>query len=82
MATTEAALELRPLAENMAALADAMVRTTSAPTGELRGTVRISASDMIGAEVLPPILTRVRRDHPGLTIELVLSNRVDDLLRR
>lgn len=82
LTATEAALELRPYAETMAAMANAMVRATSGPAGELRGTVRISASDMIGAEVLPPILSELRRAHPGLAIELVLTNRLDDLLRR
>jgi len=82
LAPTEAAIELRPLAENMASIADAMVRASSATAQEVRGTVRISASDMIGSQVLPPILADLHRKHPGLTVELVLSNRVDDLLRR
>jgi DNA-binding transcriptional LysR family regulator len=79
---TEAALELRPLAETMASMAEAMVRTASAPPGDVRGSVRISASDMIGSEVLPPILAKLRRAYPKLAVELVLSNRVDDLLRQ
>lgn len=37
---------------------------------------------MIGAEVLPPILARLREAHPALTVELALSNDVADLLRR
>jgi DNA-binding transcriptional LysR family regulator len=82
LTATEAALELRAYAETMAAMADAMVRATSAPADAVRGTVRISASEMIGTEVLPPILAGLRHRHPGLTVELVLSNRIDDLLRR
>jgi DNA-binding transcriptional LysR family regulator len=31
--------------------------------------------------VLPPLLAQFRRANPGVTIELVLSNRVEDLLR-
>ena len=31
---------------------------------------------------MPPIITKLRRDHPDLEIELVLSNRVENLLRR
>jgi len=30
---------------------------------------------------LPSLLAGFRRAHPGVTIELVLSNRVEDLLR-
>lgn len=79
---TEAAIELKPLAENMASIAAAIVRASSAAAREVRGTVRISASDMIGSQVLPPILAQLRTEHSGLSVELVLTNRVDDLLRR
>jgi DNA-binding transcriptional LysR family regulator len=82
VAATDAAEELRPHAEHMAALAEAIQRTASGPRSEPQGTIRISASDVIGAEVLPPILADLRRTYPALAIELVLSNRPDDLLRR
>ena len=44
--------------------------------------MRITASEVIGAEVLPPILTELHETHRNLVIELVLSNRNEDLLRR
>jgi DNA-binding transcriptional LysR family regulator len=44
--------------------------------------VRVSASEIVGAEVLPPILAGLRQRHPQLEIELALSNAVDNLLRR
>ncbi len=59
----------------------AMLREASG-SGGVRGSVRISASEIIGAEVLPPILAELRRRHDGLEIELVLSNDVENLLRR
>jgi DNA-binding transcriptional LysR family regulator len=62
--------------------AAALRRAASGQAGDWRGTVRLSASEVVGAEVLPPILARVQERHPGLVIELVLSNRVEDLLRR
>jgi DNA-binding transcriptional LysR family regulator len=37
---------------------------------------------MIGAEVLPAGLASFREKHPRIAIELVLSNRTQDLLRR
>jgi DNA-binding transcriptional LysR family regulator len=46
------------------------------------GTVRVSASEVIGVEVLPPALAELRSRHPGLKIELVPTNRVQDLLQR
>jgi len=48
----------------------------------VRGTVRLTASEVVAVEVLPPILAALRRAHPALVIELVLSNAVEDLVRR
>jgi DNA-binding transcriptional LysR family regulator len=44
--------------------------------------VRVTASEVIAIEVLPPILAALRAQHPALEIELVASNTVEDLLRR
>jgi DNA-binding transcriptional LysR family regulator len=82
LSPTEAALQLRPYAEALAATAAALLRAASSQDTEARGTVRITASNVIGAEVLPPILGPLREDHPGLVIELALSNRVENLLNR
>jgi len=79
---TEAALELRPYAETLASTSAALLRTASGHGGSVRGTVRITASEVVGAERLPPILARLRQRHPQLVVELVLSNEVSDLLRR
>lgn len=79
---TETARALAPHAEAMAAAAAALVRTASAPTDAAAGVVRISASEVIGAEVLPAILAALHAAHPGLTLELLLTNASSDLLRR
>jgi len=79
---TETALALRPHAEAMAAAAEALVRTASGEADAVRGAVRITASEIVGVEVLPPILTGFHEAHPDVTIELNLSNRQEDLLRR
>jgi DNA-binding transcriptional LysR family regulator len=79
---TETARALAPYAEAMAAAAAALLRTASAPAGAEAGVVRISASEVIGAEVLPPILAALHAAHPGLTVELLLTNASSDLLRR
>ena len=78
---TEAALELRAHAEILEATTAALLRTASGRGGS-GGTVRITASEIVGAEVLPPILADLRDAHPELIIELVLSNRAQDLLHR
>jgi DNA-binding transcriptional LysR family regulator len=82
LAATDGALELKPYAESLAATTAALLRTASGQGLTVKGTVRVSASEMIGAEVLPPILAQLRQDHPALEIELLLSNTIDNLLRR
>lgn len=79
---TETALALRPHAEAMAAAAEALVRTASGEADAVRGAVRLTASDIVGVEVLPPILTGFHEAWPEVTIELNLSNRQEDLIRR
>jgi DNA-binding transcriptional LysR family regulator len=79
---TDAALELRPYAAGVAATAAALRRAASSHGSGVRGTVRLSASEVIGVEILPPILAALRGEHPELVIELVLSNKADDLLHR
>ncbi|AJX73691.1 LysR family transcriptional regulator [Burkholderia pseudomallei] len=79
---TDVALALRAHAEAMESTADALARAATSFGGDVRGVVRISASDVVGVEVLPPIVARLRQRHPALTIELALTNRVQDLLRR
>jgi len=79
---TDLALELKPHLHDMAAAAGAAVRDASGAADSLVGSVRITASEVLGAEVLPPILTDFRELHPGTVIELRVSNRVDDLSRR
>jgi DNA-binding transcriptional LysR family regulator len=79
---TEAARALAPHAQAMAASAAAMVRTASAPTDAAAGIVRISASEVIGAEVVPDILAALRTCYPKLSFELLLTNAPSDLLRR
>lgn len=79
---TETARALAPHAEAMAASAAALVRAASAPTKAAAGVVRISASEVMGAEVLPPILALLHAAYPQLSIELLLTNASSDLLRR
>jgi DNA-binding transcriptional LysR family regulator len=82
LAPTEAASELRPYAETLASTAASLLRAASGHGEEVRGAVRITASEVVGVEVLPPILAGLRERHPRLVIELALSNSVEDLLRR
>jgi DNA-binding transcriptional LysR family regulator len=78
---TDAALDLRPHAQAMAGAASALVRAASGAGDTARGVVRLTASEIIGAEVLPPILADFRPLHPGVAVELSLDNQQQDLLR-
>jgi DNA-binding transcriptional LysR family regulator len=65
----------------MAAAAEAAQRSASGDIEEERGTVRITASEIIGGEVLPTILANFHSRNPRIAAELALSNRNEDLLR-
>ncbi|MEQ9520611.1 MAG: LysR family transcriptional regulator [Parvibaculum sp.] len=82
LAPTDAALELLPHAQTMAAAAQALMRTASGEADEARGTVRLTTSEIMGAEVLPPIIARFRELHPKIEIELNLDDQQQNLLRR
>lgn len=82
LAPTPAALALVPHAEAMAAASASLCRAASGEAATDRGTVRITASEIMGCEVLPPILARFRHRHPGIALELALTNRNENLLRR
>jgi DNA-binding transcriptional LysR family regulator len=79
---TEAALSLRNYAESMQSTAAALERAAASQGDGVRGTVRLTASDVIGVEVLPPIIAGLRDEHPDLVLELVFTDRMQDLLRR
>ncbi len=78
---TAVARTLRAHAETMERTAAALERAASSQGDEVRGVVRVSASEVVGVEVLPPILTQLRQAHPHLKVELVLTNRLSDLLQ-
>ena len=79
---TPTALALRPPAEAMASAVQQATRIASGEAQEERGTVRVTASQIIGGEVLPELLARFHEQHPQITIELVLNNLNEDLLQR
>jgi len=81
LAPTAAGLRLIPSVEAMAAAVEAAQRSASGEFEEERGTVRISASEIIGGEVLPPMLADFHARNPQIGVELALSNRNEDLLR-
>ena len=83
---TEAAHALQPYAETLASASAALLRAASGmgrgADAEIQGTVRVTASEVVSVEVLPPLLVGLRESHPGITIQLAVSNRIENLLRR
>lgn len=79
---TDAARELGRHTDVMAVAAEAFSRAASANGTAVEGVVRITASDVVGAEVLPAVLVPLRAAHPGLIVELDLANRTQDLTRQ
>lgn len=79
---TDAAFELKPHAQAMASAADALVRAASGGSGEARGTVRVTVSELVGAELMPEILKAFHEKYPAIDIELVLTNVTENLLQR
>lgn len=73
------------LVEHVRAMGEAATRISLSATGQaqaIEGSVSITASEAISAFLLPPILGALRREHPGIELELVVSNDARDLHRR
>lgn len=54
----------------------------SGKENRVSGTVRITASEVMATLVLPSYLARFMEEEPGMEIELIGSNKLDNLLRR
>jgi DNA-binding transcriptional LysR family regulator len=81
LAPTPAAIALAPHGEAMAAAAAALSRSASSEAALDKGVVRVTASEIVGCEVLPSILAAFHARHPGVAIELAVTNRNEDLAR-
>jgi DNA-binding transcriptional LysR family regulator len=79
---TEAALELIPHAEMMSSAAASLIRSVSGTKDVISGTVRIAASEVIGAEIMPDMMREFSESYPKVNIELVLSSQSENLLKR
>jgi len=75
LAIAEAA---RQMEEGASALARSLAKSRDATTG----TVRITTSQVAATWLLPPLLARLQEAEPGISVELVASNQLTNLLRR
>jgi len=79
---TAVGLAVLPAARQMQEAAEALARSVARGREATRGTVRITASQVVATWLLPPLVAEFQRAEPDIAIELVASNAVQNLLRR
>jgi DNA-binding transcriptional LysR family regulator len=79
---TDAGAELRAPAERMQVQALQLALVAAGRSTAVAGTVRITASEVFSAYVLPDLLLGLRRAHPEIQVELVASDTLENLLER
>ncbi len=82
MVLTPTGLELLEHARAMGAAADALGLAATGRSQAVGGVVSVSATDVVAAQLLPPLVRRLREQEPGIAIEVIASNALSDLLRR
>lgn len=82
-------LELTPtgldLVDHVRAMGEAANRlslTASGQSTSIEGSICISATEVMAAFTLPPIIGKLREQQPGIDIEIIASNSTSDLKRR
>ncbi len=79
---TTAGTEMLTHVRDMADVATRISMTATSQAQTIEGQVRITASDLMSAFQLPPILQRIRAAAPRLNIEVVATNDLRDIQRR
>ena len=79
---TPSGLELLDHVRAMREAANQMSLTASGQSQKIEGQVRITASDIMSAHILPPALKRLRETAPLVQIDVVAANDIRDLQLR
>ncbi len=79
---TSSGLELVDHVRSMAEAANRLSLSASGKSTSLEGNVCITASDITAVFVMPALIAKLRRQEPGIRIELIASNSSSDLKRR
>ncbi|WP_099591236.1 LysR family transcriptional regulator [Paramylibacter kogurei] len=82
LALTDAGLDLLEHARHMGDHANALALAAAGQSQTIAGTVRISASDVYAAHLLPAIIAKLRKTHPAINLEIIASTNTSDLRRR
>lgn len=79
---TQQALQLATYAREIESQASSLYRLAKSRKFELKGRIRISASQTVACMLLPPIFARMQDAFPEIEIDLVSNNNISNLLRR
>jgi DNA-binding transcriptional LysR family regulator len=79
---TSSGLELLEQAREMGNAAMKFSLAVSGQSQQIEGTVVISVGELTAAFVLPKIVAKLRKEEPGIDIEVVVTNEPSDLKRR
>ena len=79
---TAAGRELLPHARAMGEAAARVALVAAGQAQGIEGRLRITASDVFSAYLLPPVLARLRVLAPKLEVDVVAANDIRDILRR
>jgi len=79
---TPSGKDLLEHARNMGDAANKLSLVSSSKSESLEGNIAITATEMMAVFVLPPLIQKLRKIEPGISIELISSNQASDLMRR
>jgi len=79
---TDSGLELLEHAREMGSSAMNFSLAATGQSQQIEGSVVISVSELTAAFIMPKIIAKLRREEPGINLEVVVTNEVSDLKRR
>ncbi len=75
-------LELLEYVRAMAEAANSLSLAASGQANSIEGNITVSATEVMSAFVLPPIIRKLRSLYPGINVDVIASNSASDLRRR
>ncbi|WP_020407455.1 LysR family transcriptional regulator [Hahella ganghwensis] len=75
-------IELLEYVKAMGEAANSLSLAASGQANSIEGNIIISATEVMSAFVLPKIIRKLKRLHPGIKVEIIASNSASDLKRR
>ena len=82
LALTDAGRELLTHVQGMGVAARRTAISANGQQSDLTGWVRITASDIMSAHMMPDVVAQLRRLAPQLKVDVVATNDISDLMRR